>query len=48
MSSGEASLTFEAQSGDPTTGAPVDPLWTERYVFGVGAVRTPDCPPGFW
>jgi hypothetical protein len=41
MFPGEASLTFEAQSGDPTTGAPVDWLWTGRYVFGVGAVRIP-------
>jgi hypothetical protein len=41
MFSGEASLTFEAHSSDPTTGEPVDPLWTGRYVFGVGAVRIP-------
>jgi hypothetical protein len=41
LSPGEASLTFEVQSGDPTKGEPVDPLWTGRYVFGVGAVRIP-------
>ena len=41
MFRGEASLTFEAQSGDPFQGEPVDPLWTGRYIFGVGAVRIP-------
>jgi hypothetical protein len=41
MFPGEASLTFEAGSGDTTTGAPIERLWTGRYIFGVGAVRIP-------
>jgi hypothetical protein len=41
MFPGQASLTFEALGSDPPTGEPLDPLWTGRYIFGVGAVRIP-------
>jgi hypothetical protein len=39
--SGLASLTFYVWSVDPIGKEPFEPLWSARYVFGVGALRIP-------